>query len=402
MVMNQSSVLNLSNMDDLINKGPLSGFQFIEIEGIGPAPFAGMMLSDMGADVVVERPDGKTDATTDFGLTDILKRGKRSITIDLKCDAGRELVLKLVESANGLIEGMRPGVMERLGLGPEICLERNPELVYGRVTGWGQDGPMAQRAAHDINYIALSGALWYSGRSGEPPFAPPTLVGDIGGGALHLVVGLLAAVLNAETTHCGQIVDANVVDGSANMMNLILSLIASGQGSFARGESLIDGPHWFDSYRCSDGRFITVGSLEAKFYKDLLTTLDLQQDPVFQEQYNSTLWPQQKKRLTEVFLSRTQAQWVEVFGDSDSCFAPVLDPRQAMAHSHNQVRGFYFERDGIIQAAPSPRFSVTQKNNVGSISPRGADTRSILTELGLSDMEIKNHLEADHCLQSND
>jgi|TARA_B110000908_G_scaffold172147_1_gene237971 alpha-methylacyl-CoA racemase len=390
-------------MNDLTNKGPLSGFRFIEIEGIGPAPFAGMMLADMGADViVVERTDGKADATTDFGSTDILKRGKRSIAVDLKSEAGRELVLKLIESANGLIEGMRPGVMERLGLGPEVCLQRNPELVYGRVTGWGQDGPMALRAAHDINYIALSGALWYSGRPGEPPFAPPTLIGDVGGGALHLVVGLLAAALNAKKTHCGQVVDANVVDGSANMMNLVLSLIASGQGSFSRGQSLIDGPHWFDSYRCSDGQFITVGSLEIKFYKTLLVALGLEQDPVFQEQYNSVLWPGQKERLTEIFLSRTQAQWVEMFGESDACFAPVLDPRQAMEHSHNQARGFYFERDGILQAAPSPRFSVTQKSSIGNISPRGANTRAIMTELGLTDVEIKKHLEAGLCLQSND
>src|SRR5437879_5502181 len=239
--------------------GPLQGLRVIEMAGIGPGPFTAMMLADMGADVVrVDRPGpGAGDPTRD-----VLNRGRRSVAVDLKHPDGVATVLRLVEQADALIEGMRPGVMERLGLGPDACGARNPRLVYGRMTGWGQDGPLAQAAGHDINYIALSGALWFSGAPGTPPTAPPTLVGDLGGGALYLALGMLAALLSARRTGAGQVVDAAIVDGSANLMNLLLSAHAAGQQPLERGRGLLDGPHWYGAYACADGLFVTVGALE--------------------------------------------------------------------------------------------------------------------------------------------
>ncbi|WNC73618.1 CaiB/BaiF CoA-transferase family protein [Thalassotalea psychrophila] len=369
--------------------GPLTGFTFIEIEGIGPGPFAGMMLSDMGAEViVVERAMGKADASTDFGSTDILKRGKRSIAVDLKSAEGKELVLKLVAKADGLIEGMRPGVMERLGLGPDECLKANPALIYGRMTGWGQTGPMSQAAGHDLNYIGLSGALWYAGRPGDAPVAPPTLAGDIGGGATYLVIGLLAGVLNAKNTGVGQVVDANIVDGSANMMNLILTMVASKSATYTRGQSLLDGPHWFDSYKTSDDKAITFGPLEVKFYKIMLEALGLQDDEDFKEQYKPKLWPMQKEKLAAIIANNTQEHWNQVFDGLDACYAPVLSPEDAAKHAHNEARGYYFEKDGMLQASAAPRFEQTPSNDKGDIVSRGANTQNILSELNLSDGEI--------------
>ncbi|MBV8667371.1 MAG: CoA transferase, partial [Burkholderiaceae bacterium] len=247
----------------------LKGIKVIEIAGIGPGPFCGMLLADLGADVIViERPGGGELQTA--GIT---RRGKRSVALDLKSPESIETVLRLIEGADALIEGMRPGVMERLGLGPEVCLARNPRLVYGRMTGWGQQGPLAQAAGHDNNYIALSGALWYAGEAGQPPVAPPTLVGDLGGGALYLAIGLLSGILNVRNGGQGQVVDAAIVDGSAHLMNLMLDLAAAGLGHEQRGASLLDGPHWYATYRCADGRDITVGALEPKFYQLLLEKL---------------------------------------------------------------------------------------------------------------------------------
>lgn len=365
--------------------GPLTGFTFIEIEGIGPGPFAGMMLSDMGADViVVERASGKADATTDFGKNDILKRGKRSIALDLKTEQGKAVVFKLITKADGLIEGMRPGVMERLGLGPDECLQVNPALIYGRITGWGQTGPMSQAAGHDINYISLSGANWYAGRPGDAPFAPPTLAGDIGGGATYLVIGLLAGVLNARSTGVGQVVDANIVDGSANMLNLVLTMVANKQASFTRGQSLLDGPHWFDTYKCADGQSISFGALESKFYREFLERVGLTGDKDLQGQYNPKHWPAQKDKLAKLFLTKTRAQWQYLLEGTDSCFSGVLSPAEASQHPHNQARGYYFEKNGILQAAAAPRFSQTPNNDQGDIVERGANTADILAELGIS------------------
>ena len=343
--------------------GVLSGIKIIEIQGIGPAPFSGMHLADMGADVIViERPG--PPAFGDLGDATITKRGKKVLTLNLKDPADRDKVLELVKHADGLIEGMRPGVMERLGLGPDECLAANPRLVYGRVTGWGQDGPLAHAAGHDINYNALSGALWYSGKPGDPPFATPTLIGDIAGGALYLTIGMLAALLNAQRTGQGDVIDAAMIDGSAHMMNLILSLQAAGGVSYERGKSVLDGPHWFDTYECRDGGFISIGSLEPQFYALLLEKLELTDDPDFKNQMDVSKWPAQKARLTELFLTRTRDQWCELMEGTDVCFAPVLHPGEAAKHPHMAYRNIYNEYRGHLEARAAPRFGKQQDQSV--------------------------------------
>ena len=367
--------------------GALSGLRVVEIAGLGPAPFCGMLLADMGAEVVlVERSAGGDPLA--LGANAIINRGKRSLALDLKNPAAVDAVLRLVDGADALIEGMRPGVMERLGLGPDACLARNPRLVYGRMTGWGQDGPLAQAAGHDINYIALSGALWFSGAPGQPPMAPPTLVGDLGGGALYLAMGLLAALLSARQTGVGQVVDAAVVDGSANLMNLLLSAHAAGQQPFERGRGLLDGPHWYGSYACSDGHFVTVGALEPQFNALLFGRLGLGDDPDFRRAYDSRLWPALRSRLAAVFASRPRAHWVALLEGTDACFAGVLTPAEGLSHPHLVARGVYSVRDGVLQAAPAPRFSVTASGEPGPVPVRGADGAAVLREAGLSESAI--------------
>jgi len=339
----------------------LSGIKIIEIEGISPAPFCGMHLADMGADVVViERPD--PPAFGDIGDATITKRGKRIVKLNLKDEANKAQLLDLIKQADGLIEGMRPGVMERLGLGPEVCHAVNPKLAYGRVTGWGQTGPLSQAAGHDINYIGLSGALWYAGKPGDPPFAPPTLLGDIAGGGLYLTIGMLATILNARETGKWDVIDASMVDGSAHMMNLVLSLKAYGGVEYERGKSVLDGPHWFDSYECSDGNFITIGSLEPKFYALLLQALDLSDDPLFKDQLDKKQWPAQKEKLAAIIKSKPREHWCNVMEGTDICFAPVLHPGEAAEHPHLKERGIYKNYNGNIEASPSPRFEKHENN----------------------------------------
>lgn len=334
----------------------LSGIKIIEIEGIGPGPFCGMQLADLGADVLlVQRPRHGSD-NTGSDDTAVLNRGKRIIQLDLKDSAQQQQLLALIAHADGLIEGMRPGVMERLGLGPDICLQKNPKLVYGRVTGWGQTGPLAQAAGHDINYIGLSSALWYSGRPGDPPVTPPTLIGDIGGGALHLTIGLLAGIFNAYRTGKGDVVDAAMVDGSANMMNLLFSSRASGRLSNERGKSLLDGPHWYDSYQCSDNKFVTLGALEPQFYQLLLEKLSLTEDTDFADQHDSEKWPMQKAKLGLQIRGQTQAYWCDLLEGTDVCFSPVLNPDEAAQHPHNQARRVFLTRNNNLEANPAPRF----------------------------------------------
>lgn len=332
--------------------GILSGVKIIEMEGIGPGPFAAMHLADLGADVVrISRPDSPDP------LSSLIMRGKKVITLNLKDEDDKAELMRLIAQADGLIEGMRPGVMERLGLGPDVCLAANPKLAYGRLTGWGQTGPLSHAAGHDLNYIALSGALWYSGEAGSRPFAPPSLIGDIAGGALYLTIGLLAAILNAQKTGKGDVIDAAMVDGSAHMMNLLLSLLPSGLLQMERGKSLLDGPHWYDSYACKDGEFITIGSLEPKFYTLLLENLSLTNDPDFSQQMNSKLWPTQKEKLVAIFETKTQKEWCEQMEGTDICFAPVLNPKDAAKHPHIQERQVYQEHNGHIEANPAPRFT---------------------------------------------
>jgi alpha-methylacyl-CoA racemase len=369
--------------------GVLTGVRIIEIAGLGPAPFCGMLLADMGAEVVlVERGGAGGGDPLSLGKNAIVHRGKRSIALDLKDAAAVDAVLRLIEGADALVEGMRPGVMERLGLGPDACLARNPRLVYGRMTGWGQDGPLAQAAGHDINYIALSGALWFSGAPGEPPMAPPTLVGDLGGGALYLAMGVLAALLSARRTGAGQVVDAAIVDGSANLMNLLLSAHAAGQMPFERGRGLLDGPHWYGAYACADGRFVTVGALEPQFNALLFARLGLADDPDFRNAYDARRWPRLRERLAALFATQPRAHWVELLEGSDACFAPVLTPREALAHPHLAARGVYVERDGVLQAAPAPRFSATPSSDAAAVPVRGEHGEAILRGIGLDDAAI--------------
>ena len=376
--------------------GVLSGLRVVEIAGLGPAPFCGMLLADMGADVVlVERAGGKGVDPLALGRNAIVNRGKRSIALDLKDPAAIDAVLRLVDGADALIEGMRPGVMERLGLGPESCLARNPRLVYGRMTGWGQDGPLAQAAGHDINYVALSGALWFSGAPGAPPMAPPTLVGDLGGGALYLAMGVLAALLSARQSGVGQVIDAAIVDGSANLMNLLLSVHASGQMPFERGTGMLDGPHWYASYACADGAFVSVGALEPQFNALLFARLGVADDPDFRNAYDARRWPRLRERLAALFATQPRAHWVALLEGSDACFAPVLTPREALHHPHLAARSVYGERDGVLQAAPAPRFSATPSGVPGAVPTRGEHGAAILREAGLDEAEISSLLAPD-------
>lgn len=361
-------------------KGPLAGLRVLEIAGLGPAPFCGMLLADLGADVVVVDRIVANSENIDLGAAAITNRGKRSVAVDLKDPAGIATVLDLVGVSHVLIEGMRPGVMERLGLGPDQCLLRNPALVYGRMTGWGQDGPLAQAAGHDLNYIGLSGALWYAGQPGEPPLAPPSLVGDIGGGALYLAVGVLAAAVSARQTGQGQVVDAAIVDGSAHMTSLLLSLMAGGAMDVQRGRSGLDGAFWYSTYRCADGGFITLGAVEPKFYHLLLQKLNLLDDPMFADRDNLDHWPVLRQRFEALFATRTRDDWCALLEGTDVCFAPALDPHEAAVHPHIAARQIYREVGGVLQAAPAPRFSGTPAQHIGAVPVRGADMAAVLID----------------------
>lgn len=359
-------------------KGILSGVRIVEIAGIGPGPFCAMHLADLGADVItVQRPDGKAGS---LGPETCVNRGKRAITLDLKADAGRADLLKLVESADALIEGMRPGAMERLGLGPDECRARNPRLVYGRMTGWGQTGPMAQMAAHDANYISVSGALWHASPAGQPPITPFSVVGDIAGGALYLAIGLLSGILQARASGQGCVVDAAVVDGSAHSMHLLLAASSKGLITEERGASLHDSSPFYASYLCADGHYLTVGAIEPQFYAEFLARLGLHDCPEFRQQWNRAGWPALRARLQAVFLKRTREEWSVVFDGSDACVAPVLSPREAAAHPQNVARGTWFERDGCLQAVPAPRFD-GQVATPGPVPRLGQHSDAILTQL---------------------
>jgi crotonobetainyl-CoA:carnitine CoA-transferase CaiB-like acyl-CoA transferase len=376
--------------------GVLDGIRIVEIAGIGPGPFCGMLLADMGAEVIlIERADATDGAMLDLGKSAVVNRGKQSIALNLKDSRAIDAVLRLIDGADALIEGMRPGVLERLGLGPEVCLARNPRLVVGRMTGWGQTGPLAQSAGHDLNYIALSGALWFAGEPGRPPMPPPTLLGDLGGGALYLAMGILAGILNARGTGQGQVVDAAIVDGSANLMNLLLSAHAAGQQPMERGCGLLDGPHWSGTYACADGHFVSVQALEPQFNALLFSKLGLADDPDFRQPYQPRHWRALRERLAAVFASQPRQHWIGLLEGSDACFAPVLTPVGAMTHPHMAARGIYAERDGVLQAAPAPRFSATPSRSAGAVPSRGEHGVEILRALGLSEGDIAQLLSTD-------
>ncbi len=366
--------------------GPLQGHRIIEIAGIGPGPFAAMMLADMGAEVIrvdraaAVRPDADTRANRD-----VMARGRRSVALDLKHPDGVEALLRLVEQADGLIEGFRPGVMERLGVGPDACLARNPKLVFGRMTGWGQDGPYAQAAGHDINYISLAGALAHFGRAGEAPTPPLNMVGDFGGGGMLLAFGVVCALLEAQRSGAGQVIDAAMVDGSAVLMTFFYGMEALGAfDQDARGANLLDtGAHFYDVYRCKDGGYISLGSIEPQFYAELLRLTGLTDDAEFQQQMDKDLWPVLKGRLEVLFLRRTRDEWCELMEHTDVCFAPVLKMREAANHPHNVHRGTFIDVGGTVQPAPAPRFSRTAPEVTELPANPGQHTRAGARRLGL-------------------
>ena len=356
----------------------LSDIRIVEICGIGPGPFCAMHLADLGAQVIaVERGEATSITGEKNTAKNAMNRGKRSVIADLKTPEGRETVLKLIEGADALIEGMRPGVMERLGLGPEVLMARNPRLVYGRMTGWGQNGPLAQAAGHDNNYISLSGAMYYCGTEGEAPSSPITLLGDIGGGALYLAIGLLAGVLNARTTGQGTVVDAAIVDGSAHMMQLLMSMAPRGGIQEQRGKSMHDSSHFYATYRCADGRYISVGAMEPQFYALLLEKLELADDPRFARQWDMNSWAEMRSALETIFSRRTREQWSELLEGTDVCFAPVLSPQESSRHPHMVHRDVFFERDEMLQAHPAPRFD-GRVVVPGTIPSRGEHTAQII------------------------
>ena len=355
----------------------LETVRVLEIGGLGPGPFCAMHLADLGADVISVVREPKDSAPTG----NILNRGKRSVFADLKTEEGRQLVLALVADADALIEGMRPGVMERLGLGPEECMRINPRLVYGRMTGWGQSGPLAPRAGHDTNSAALSGALWGSSPADARPVSPFAVLGDIGGGALYLMTGLLSGILQARATGQGSVVDAAIVDGAAHMLNLMLSARQRGIVADERGKSMYDSSPFYDTYVCADGHHITIAAIEPQFYALLLATLGLQDDPDFTgPQWDRIAWPMRRARLAALFLSQSRTHWQALLEPTDVCFGAVLSPVDAARHPHMQARGVYTEHQGALQAVPAPRFAGVAYAP-GELCPPGAHTQQVLERL---------------------
>ncbi len=369
--------------------GPLSGIRIIEIAGIGPGPFCGMMLADHGAEVI--RVDRAPAAPALFGAPskDVLNRSRKGINVNLKSPEGTELVRRLCRSADGLIEGFRPGVMERLGLGPDVLLKDNPKLVYGRMTGWGQNGPYSQTAGHDINYIALSGALHAVGRAGEKPLPPLNLVGDFGGGGMMLAFGMVAAILKARATGAGQVVDCAMTEGSAVLMSMMYSIRSSGHWLDERGTNILDsGAHFYDTYETSDGQFISLGAVEPQFYRQLLELLGLSHDEEFLVQMEPRRWPRLKDRLTELFKTRTRDEWCGVLEGTDACFAPVISMAEAPTHAHNTARKAFVEVDGVVQPAPAPRYSATPTHQPTVMTSGERVTAELLGDIGYSATEV--------------
>jgi len=366
-----------------MGQGPLSGLKIVEFAGIGPGPFCGMLLSDLGADVVrIDRKGPGRDSKTDIG-----GRGRRSVAMDLKSPAAIETCLTLFESADVVFEGFRPGVMERLGLGPDIALKRNPKLVYGRMTGWGQFGPYAQAAGHDMNYIAISGALSAIGMK-DKPVPPLNLVGDFGGGALYLAFGLMAGVIHARATGQGQVVDCAMSDGAASLMAMFYGMKAAGVWTDDRRANMLDGgAHFYDTYQCSDGEWIAIGSIEPQFYALLLEKTGIT-DPAFKSQMDRSLWPELREKLAAVIATKTRDQWCEIMEGTDVCFGPVLDLDEAPKHPHNVARQTFVEVAGVVQPAPAPRFSATPGAVAGPPPRIGEHTQTALQSWGLTAAEI--------------
>ena len=369
--------------------GPLAGIKVVELAGIGPGPMCAMLLSDMGAEVL------RVDRVTPSGLGmkreprfDLLNRGRRSVAIDVKTDEGREAVLRLIEQADALIEGFRPGVMERLGLGPEPCLDRNAALVYGRMTGWGQSGPVSHAAGHDINYIALTGALHAVGPRNGPPVVPLNLFGDFGGGALYLAFGIACGIIEARQSGQGQVVDAAMTDGSASLLTMFYGMLASGNWNDHRGSNPVDGgSHFYTVYETKDAKHVSIGSIEAKFYAELLQLTGLDEETL-PEQFDADNWETMREKLTVIFKSKTRDEWVAIMEGSDVCFAPVLSLSEAPEHPHNQSRDTFVEVDGIVQPAPAPRFSRTEATIQSPPPSPGQHTDEALADWGFGADEL--------------
>jgi alpha-methylacyl-CoA racemase len=379
----------MANNSGTKRTGPLAGLRVLEFEAIGPGPFCGMMLADMGADVIViDRP-----AAADLGMKrerwmDVMMRGRRSVTIDLKSKDGAAAAAELAARADAVIEGFRPGVMERLGLGPEALLARNPRLVYGRMTGWGQDGPLAQRAGHDINYIALAGVLHAIGRRGEPPVPPLNLVGDFGGGGMLLAFGIVCALVEAKTSGRGQVVDAAMVEGASLLAAMFAGFLAQGSWSEERGVNVLDtGAPWYGAYETKDGRYVAIGAIEAKFYAELIERLGLSGESL-PEQNDRSRWPELHARFERIFKSKTREEWCKVFEGSDACFAPVLTFSEARRDPHNVARASFVDLAGVPQPAPAPRFSRTPGGAHRAPPERGEGGRAALADWGFGEPQI--------------
>ena len=362
--------------------GPLAGLRVVELQGIGPGPFCGMMLADMGAEII--RVDRSAAVGSGARTADVLARGRKSIAVDLKNPQGVETVLKLVETADVLLEGFRPGVTERLGLGPDVCLERNPKLVYGRMTGWGQTGTMAHAAGHDINYISLSGVLHAIGEAGSRPTPPLNLVGDFGGGGMLLAFGIVAALYERGVSGKGQVIDAAMTDGSALLANSIFGLMGQGVWNQNRGSNLLDGgAHFYGTYETKDARFVSIGSIEPQFYALLLEKTGLDQDPELAKQMSRDDWPKLREKLAAVLATKTRDEWDEIMLGTDICYAPILNFDEAVAHPHNQARNTFVASADIVQAAPAPRFSRTEPELPEPPVAPGQHSEEVLASMGL-------------------
>ncbi len=375
--------------------GPLSGIKILEFAGIGPGPFAAMMLSDMGAEVLrIDRAGAVQDPIPDEPAGDLLNRGRRSIALDLKHPEAIATALRLVEQTDALLEGFRPGVMERLGLGPDVCLERNPKLIYGRMTGWGQEGPMAHASGHDINYIALAGTLEPLGRKGEKPFAPVNLVGDFGGGGMLLAFGVACALVERGLSGKGQVVDAAMVDGAASLMTMIHGMRQLGFWRDERGTNLLDGgAHFYDTFETADGKYVSIGSIEPQFYAELVEKTGLAEQDL-PRQMDREQWPAMKQRMEAIFKSKTRDEWCEIMEGSDVCFAPVLSMEEAPRHPHIAARDTFVTVAGKVQPAPSPRFSRTAPSIERPPPQPGQHTDEALLDWGLDAEEVRKLRDA--------
>ncbi|MEM9881126.1 MAG: CaiB/BaiF CoA-transferase family protein [Pseudomonadota bacterium] len=370
--------------------GPLAGTKVIEIAGIGPGPFCAMMLADMGADVLrIDRASGVMAGVQGAAAKDVLNRSRRSVAVDLKSSGGKALILDLVKQADALVEGFRPGVMERLGLGPEVCFAANQKLVYGRMTGWGQDGPWAHMAGHDINYIAIAGALHAFGRKGEQPTPPINMVGDFGGGGMLMAFGLVCGLLEAQKSGTGQVIDGAMLDGSALLMTMIHAFMAMGQWRDERGVNMLDtGAHFYDTYETADGKYLSIGAIEPQFYAEFLTKTGLGDDPDFAAQMDPRGWAALKPKVAACIKRKTRDAWAEIFDGTDACIAPVLSLTEAPKHPHNTARSTFVEIDGVVQAAPAPRYSKTPPATPRPPAVPGEHTLKALRDWGIAADEI--------------